>query len=180
MIATLAALPGFQVQMLELDLGVICRTNVFAGGNLDQTLLSATGWVKAFAKQRKITLVLKKLTKTNLNWKSNEYPALLAIGNYYLHIPTRPFVDFSCKNSSKYHQPKPFWGDQTMQISAVFEGFPLISWWASYWITRPAIASLRSAYRHGQFLTTWCAQVGDGTKWRFGEWSIIFRKLGCA
>lgn len=29
---------------------------------------------------------------------------------------------------------------------------------------RPAIASLRSAYRHGQFLTTWCAvdRVGDG------------------
>ena len=88
---TLAALPGFQVQMLELDLlhifhlgvgrdlvgsalRVICQTNVFAGRNLDLKLQSATGWLKAFAKQRKLTLVLKKLTKTNLNWKSNEYP----------------------------------------------------------------------------------------------------------
>ena len=25
--------------------------------------------------------------------------------------------------------------------------------------TRPAIASLRSAYRHGQFLTTWYAEI---------------------
>jgi len=88
---TLAALPGFQVQMLGLDIlhifhlgvgrdmvgsamRVICQTSVFAGSNLEEKLRSATGWVKSFARHHKLTLVLRKLTKANLNWKSGEYP----------------------------------------------------------------------------------------------------------
>ncbi len=89
---TLSLLPGFRIEMLGLDilhifhlgvgrdmvasaLKVICgNTTVFSGRNLDQKLENASGWLRSWSKQNKLSLALKKLTKNNLNWKSNEYP----------------------------------------------------------------------------------------------------------
>ena len=88
---TLSLLPGFSIKMLGLDLlhifhlgvgrdlvgssmRVLCTTMIFGGGNLDQKLQKASGWLRAWSKQNRLSLAIKKLTKANLNWKSNEYP----------------------------------------------------------------------------------------------------------
>ncbi len=88
---TLSLLPGFRIEMLGLDIlhifhlgvgrdlvasaiRVMCRSNIFSGRNLDQKLQYASGWLKTWAKQHHLSLAIKKLTKSNLNWKSNEYP----------------------------------------------------------------------------------------------------------
>lgn len=88
---SLARLPGFRIEMLGLDilhifhlgvgrdliasaLKVICGTTVFHGRNLDQKLQHASGWLKSWAKTNKLSLALRKLTKSNMNWKSKEYP----------------------------------------------------------------------------------------------------------
>ena len=94
---TLSFLPGFDIKMLGLDilhifhlgvgrdligsaLRVLCRGNIFNGRNIEQKLGFATLSLKRFAKQNKLTLVLHKLSKQNLTFKSREYPELKCKG----------------------------------------------------------------------------------------------------
>ena len=53
---------------------------VFRGPNLPIRLLLAGESLRQFAKQRKLPLRLKKLTKSKLCWKSRQYPSLASSG----------------------------------------------------------------------------------------------------
>ena len=53
---------------------VLAWLRFWPGNNLDQQLASASVSMRSFAKQHRLTLRLKRLSKVNLNWKSHEYP----------------------------------------------------------------------------------------------------------
>ena len=53
---------------------------VFRGPNLPTRLLLASESLRQFAKQKKLPLRLKKLTKAKLSWKSRQYPSLASSG----------------------------------------------------------------------------------------------------
>ena len=53
---------------------------IFRGPNLPIKLLLATESLRVFAKQRKLPLRLRKLTKSKLSWKSRQYPSLASSG----------------------------------------------------------------------------------------------------
>ena len=87
-----AHLSGLDLRMISVDLlhvfhlGVgrdligsvlrILATEKFfrPGGNLENQLAAASNSLRQFAKSNKINLALKKLSKANLNWKSQDYP----------------------------------------------------------------------------------------------------------
>ena len=88
---SLSKLPGFNLKMLGLDIlhvfhlgtgrdlvgsaiRVLARLRFWHGNNLDQQLASASVSMRSYAKQQRLPLRLKRLTKVNLNWKSHEYP----------------------------------------------------------------------------------------------------------
>ena len=90
---SLSKLPGFDLRMLGLDIlhifhlgvgrdllgsaiRVLARLRFWRGNNLDQHLASASVSMSSFARQFRLPLRLKRLTKANLNWKSNEYPEI--------------------------------------------------------------------------------------------------------
>lgn len=105
---TLSFLPGFDIKMLGLDilhifhlgvcrdligsaLRVLCRGNLFNGRNIEQKLGFATLSLKRYAKRNKLTLVLHKLTKQNLTFKSREYPEIRCKG-YDSYVTSRWLV----------------------------------------------------------------------------------------
>lgn len=53
---------------------------VFQAPNLPIRLLLASASLRQFAKQKKLPLRLKKLTKAKLSWKSRQYPSLASSG----------------------------------------------------------------------------------------------------
>ena len=83
--------PGFNLKMLGLDIlhifhlgtgrdlvasaiRVLARLRVWRGNNLDQQLASASVSMRSYAKQHRLPLRLKRLSKVNLNWRSHGYP----------------------------------------------------------------------------------------------------------
>lgn len=59
---------------------MVSKRAYFRGRNQDLRLQVATQRLKWFAKNQKYTLVISKLSKQNLNWKTDEYPELKAKG----------------------------------------------------------------------------------------------------
>ena len=106
---TLSFLPGFNIKMLGLDIlhiwhlgvgrdlvgsamRVLCKENIFNGRNLEQKLAFATRSLKRYSKQNKLTLVLHRLTKANLTFKSREYPEIRCKG-YDTYVVLRWLVE---------------------------------------------------------------------------------------
>lgn len=93
-----ARLPGFSLEMIVPDLlhiwnlgmaqsvggsilkHILQEQIVFDGPNLDVRFSQATESLRAYAKQEKLPLRLKKLTKTRLRWKTRGYPELACSG----------------------------------------------------------------------------------------------------
>ena len=86
-----ALLPGFHLRMISVDilhawhLGVgrdvigsvlrcMAKGRFWPGSNLEKQLQHASGELRAYARAQKLSLQLKKLTKSNLNWVSDGYP----------------------------------------------------------------------------------------------------------
>ena len=85
-------LPGFNLRMIGADilhawhlgvcrdligsvLRVLSKLKVFRrGGNLEDQLSAASSSLRHFAKARKLSLNLRRLSKSNLNWKTDAYP----------------------------------------------------------------------------------------------------------
>ena len=51
---------------------VLAKERYWGGQNLEQRLAQASHSLRAFAKQNKKTVVIKRLDKKNLNWTSGE------------------------------------------------------------------------------------------------------------
>ena len=96
---SLADVDGFTLRMLSIDLlhafhlGVgrdLCgsairvlasqRRGLWPGSSIDARLEVATGRLRDFARQNKLSLTLKKLTKSNLTWESLKYPEIKCKG----------------------------------------------------------------------------------------------------
>lgn len=85
-------LPGFSIGMLQVDLlhvwhlgvgrdltasilRVLAKAKFFRrGGNLADQLAAASSSLRQYAKSRKLSLHIKRLTHANLTWRSDQYP----------------------------------------------------------------------------------------------------------
>ena len=85
-------LPGFNLRMIGVDilhawhlgvcrdligsvLRVLSKLKIFRrGGNLEDQLSAASSSLRNFAKSRRLSLNLRRLSKSNLNWRSDAYP----------------------------------------------------------------------------------------------------------
>ena len=52
------------------------KAGFFGVGSIEHSLAEATRRLKLYAKQKKLNLRLKKLTKSKLNWSATKYPEL--------------------------------------------------------------------------------------------------------
>lgn len=109
------AMIGFHLQLIGIDmlhvfhLGIgrdLCgtalkilvqRRDFFYGSNLEKRLLHCSKQLKQFAKNQKLGLRLRKLSKANLNWKGNDYPEIRCKGSdtattlkFLVHLTQQP------------------------------------------------------------------------------------------
>ena len=86
-----ALLPGFSLRMVGIDilhafhLGIgrdligsvireMARDRFWRGSNLDKQLEAASHELRQYAKSKKLSLCIKRFSKSNLNWLSDAYP----------------------------------------------------------------------------------------------------------
>ena len=95
---SLADLEGFNLQMLSVDLlhafhlgcgrdlagsairSLASQAGFWAGNTQDLRLESATRSLRAFAANNRLSLTIRKLTKSNLSWETESYPELKCKG----------------------------------------------------------------------------------------------------